>query len=114
MRVKRGNVNRKKHKKILKQAKGFRGGLGTLYRSTHEAVMRSMVYAYRDRRRKKRDFRQLWILRINAAARMLGLTYSQLMQGLKKANIALDRKILAELAVSDHDAFAKVASFVQK
>jgi large subunit ribosomal protein L20 len=114
MRVKRGKIRAQKHKKVLKQAKGFRGGFGRLYRTTHEAVTRAMAYSYRDRRSKKRDFRKLWTLRINAAARPLGLSYSRLISGLKKQNIQLDRKILADLAVNDNEAFTKVASFVQK
>ncbi|MFA5928954.1 MAG: 50S ribosomal protein L20 [Candidatus Margulisiibacteriota bacterium] len=114
MRVKRGNVNVKKHKKVLKRAKGFRGSLGTLYRATQEAVTRSMVFEYRDRRLKKRDFRGLWIVRINAAVRALGLSYSKFIKGLKDANIVIDRKILADLAVRDEAAFAKICDIVKK
>lgn len=113
MRVKKGNINAKRHKKILKRAKGFRGGLGTLYRTTNEAVKRAMVYSYRDRRRKKRDFRGLWIIRINAAVRQFNLSYSKFIFGLKKANIIIDRKILADIAVCDMKAFAKIVDIVK-
>jgi large subunit ribosomal protein L20 len=107
-RAKRGFKARRRRNKTLKQAKGYRGGRSKLFRSATEAVDRGLVYAYRDRKVKKRDFRGLWIQRINAAARVLGLSYSRLVGGLKKANIVLDRKILAELAVSDPEAFAAV------
>ena len=113
MRVKRGNVGRKKHKKVLARAKGFRLGMGTQYRAAHEAVTRAMVYEYRDRRRKKRDFRGLWIMRINAAVRPQGLNYSRLMNGLKKAQIAIDRKMLAEIAVTDAYAFNQLVQAIQ-
>lgn len=108
MRVKGGTVSRKRRKKILKLAKGYRGGRSKLYRTAKNAVIKALTYSYRDRRRRKRDFRKLWIIRINAAAREHGLSYSQFMYGLKKANIILDRKILAHLAVSDPDAFAHI------
>ena len=114
MRVKRGNVKRRRHKKILKLAKGYRGSFGRLFRPTKEAVTRALAYAYRDRRNKKRDFRNLWVIRINAASRTFGLSYSNLIYGLKKAKIELDRKILADIAVNDEKAFAKVISFVKK
>jgi len=114
MRVKRGNVKIKRHKKILKQAKGYRGSLGRLYRTTKEAVTRGMVYAYRDRRRKKRDFRALWIVRINAAVREAGLSYSRFINNLQKKNILLNRKMLADIAFNDADAFSKLIEFVQK
>lgn len=108
-RVKRGTKRRHRRKKILKLAKGFYIGKSKLYRAAKEAVEKSLGYAYRDRRAKKRDFRALWIQRINAAARQNDLSYSRLMAGLKKAGIALDRKVLADLAVTDPAAFAAVA-----
>ena len=105
-RVKRGVQAKARHKKVLKQAKGFRGARSRTYKVAKQAVMRAGQYAYRDRRVKKRVFRSLWIVRINAAARDNGLTYSQLIAGLKKANIDLDRKVLASLAVNDKEAFS--------
>ena len=108
-RVKRGVTARARHKKVLEQAKGYRGRRKNVYRIAKEAVMRAGQYAYRDRRNKKRDFRALWITRINAAARDAGVTYSQFMAGLKKAGIDMDRKVLADLAVFDKPAFAKIA-----
>ncbi|OGA02126.1 MAG: 50S ribosomal protein L20 [Betaproteobacteria bacterium RIFCSPLOWO2_02_FULL_64_12] len=108
-RVKRGVTARARHKKVIDQAKGFRGRRGNAYRVAKEAVMKAGQYAYRDRRQRKREFRALWIARINAAARELGLTYSKLMQGLKKAAVEVDRKLLAELAIADKAAFAKIA-----
>jgi large subunit ribosomal protein L20 len=107
-RVKRGFKARRRRNKVLKLAKGFRGGRSKLFRSAVEAVDRSLKYAYRDRKVKKRDFRSLWIVRINAAARENGLTYGRLIHGLKKAGIQLDRKVLAELAVSDPKGFANI------
>ena len=109
MRIKRGFKARRRRKKVLKLAKGFRGGRSRLYRTAADALDKALMYAYRDRRARKRDFRQLWIARINAAARMNNLSYSRLIHGLKQANIALDRKVLAELAVSDPSGFAQVA-----
>ena len=103
-RVKRGVQAKARHKKVLKQAKGFRGARSRTYKVAKQAVMRAGQYAYRDRRVKKRVFRSLWIVRINAAARDNGITYSQLIAGLKKANIDLDRKVLASLAVNDKEA----------
>ncbi len=108
-RVKRGVQAKARHKKVLKQAKGFRGARSRTYKVAKQAVMRAGQYAYRDRRVKKRVFRSLWIVRINAAARDNGLTYSQLIAGLKKANIDLDRKVLASLAVNDKEAFSLIA-----
>ena len=108
-RVKRGVIARKAHKKVLKKAKGFRGRRGNVFRIANEAVMKAGQYAYRDRRAKKRVFRALWIARINAAARACGLTYSVFMNGLKKAEIEVDRKVLADLAVTDMAAFTKFA-----
>src|SRR5208283_657106 len=113
-RVKSGVVSHRRMRKVLKRAKGFYGGKHRLYRSAKEALMRSGRYAYRDRKVRKRDFRSLWITRINAAARIYGITYSQLITGLKKANITVDRKILADLAVNDVAAFNQLASVAQK
>ena len=104
-RIKGAVTTRKRHKRILKLAKGYRGAKSKQFRTANQAVMKSLVYAYIGRKQKKRDFRQLWITRINAAARMNGMSYSQFMNGLKKAEIALNRKVLAELAVSDAEAF---------
>ena len=109
MRVKRGFKARKRRKKVLKLAKGFRGGHSKLFRTAADTVDRSLKYAYRDRRQRKRDFRRLWIARINAAARMNQLSYSKFIQGLKRAKVDLDRKVLAELAISDPAGFAKIA-----
>ncbi|MDY0072650.1 MAG: 50S ribosomal protein L20 [Thauera sp.] len=108
-RVKRSVVARARHKKILAQAKGYRGRRKNVYRVAKQAVMKAGQYAYRDRRQRKRQFRALWIVRINAAARELGLTYSSFMNGLKKAAIEVDRKVLADLAVFDKPAFAAIA-----
>lgn len=113
-RVKRGNVLRKRHKKILKLAKGFRGSRSKLFTVANQAVMKALKYAYRDRRNKKRDFRRLWVARINAAARQNGLSYSRLIFGLKRANIDLNRKFLADIAVRDKTAFAQIASEAKK
>jgi len=107
-RVKRGVTARARHKKVIDQAKGFRGRRGNVYRIAKEAVMKAGQYAYRDRRQRKRQFRSLWITRINAASRELGLTYSVFMNGLKKAAIDIDRKVLADIAVFDKPAFAKI------
>lgn len=107
-RVKGGPKTRQRRKKVLKRAKGYVGGRHRLFRTAKETVLRAGASAYRDRRTKKRRFRSLWIVRINAAARELGLSYSTLMRGLKKAGVALDRKILAELAVKDQAAFGKL------
>lgn len=107
-RVKRGVVARKSHKKILKQAKGYYGARSRIFRVAKQAVIKAGQYAYRDRRIKKRNFRALWITRINAQSRALGMTYSRLIAGLKKADIALDRRVLADLAVHDKAAFAAV------
>ena len=108
-RVKRGVQAKKRHKKVLKQAKGYRGARSRTYKVAKQAVMRAGQYAYRDRRQKKRVFRSLWIVRINAAARENGISYSKLMAGLKKANIELDRKTLADLAVNDKEGFSILA-----
>ena len=108
-RVKRGVQSKNLHKKILKQAKGYRGARSRTFKVAKQAVQRAGQYAYRDRRVKKRTFRSLWIIRINAAARENGLSYSKLIAGLKKANIDLDRKTLAEIAVNDKEAFSLIA-----
>ena len=107
-RVKGGPRARLRHKKVLKLTKGQRGTKHALYRRANEAMLKSLWYAYRDRRNRKRDFRRLWITRINAAARLNGLSYSRFMHGLGKAGVEIDRKILAELAVNDAAAFAKL------
>ena len=112
-RVKRGVTARARHKKVLDQAKGYRGRRKNVYRIAKEAVMRAGQYAYRDRRNRKRVFRALWITRINAAVREHGLTYSVFMNGLPKANIGLDRKVLAELAVNDKPAFSAIVEQVK-
>jgi|SRR5690349_6815869 large subunit ribosomal protein L20 len=109
-RVKRGVTARARHKKILVQAKGYRGRRKNVYRIAKQAVMKAGQYAYRDRRQKKRQFRSLWIARINAASRELGMSYSVFMNGLKKAEIEVDRKVLADLAVFDKPAFAAIAA----
>ncbi|MDA2915560.1 50S ribosomal protein L20 [Nitrospinae bacterium AH_259_B05_G02_I21] len=104
-----GPTTRRRHKKIIKQAKGYYGMRRTSYRRAREAVERALKYAYRDRRQRKRQFRRLWVVRINAAARLNGLTYGQLIHGLKRADVALDRKVLAHLAVHDPEAFGQIA-----
>ncbi|WP_400164287.1 50S ribosomal protein L20 [Brevibacillus sp. TJ4] len=109
-RVKGGIVSRRRHKKILKLAKGYFGSKHRLFKSANAQVMKSLMYAYRDRRQKKRDFRKLWITRINAQARMNGLSYSRLMHGLKVAGIEVNRKMLADLAVNDKAAFNELAA----
>ena len=108
-RVKRGVTARARHKKVLAQAKGYVGRRKNIFRVAKQAVTRAGQYAYRDRRQRKRQFRGLWIVRINAAARQCGLSYSRFMDGLKKAAIEIDRKVLAELAISDQAAFAQLA-----
>jgi len=112
-RVKRGVTARARHKKVLDAAKGYRGRRSRVYRVARQAVMRAGQYAYRDRRNKKRVFRALWITRINAATREHGLTYSKFINGLKKAEIALDRKVLADMAVTDKPAFAAIVNQVK-
>ncbi len=109
MRVKRGVAAKRRHKKYLKMAKGYRGAGSRLYRTARERVEKALCHAYKDRKRKKREFRKLWIMRINAAARINGLSYSRLMNGLKLAGIELNRKVLADMAVRDPAVFAKVA-----
>jgi large subunit ribosomal protein L20 len=108
-RVKRGNVLQKRHKKIIKYAKGFRGSKSRLFVAANQALMQAWKNAYRDRRKRKRDFRSLWVTRINAACRLQGISYSNFICGLNRANIALNRKVLAELAVHDLEAFNKLA-----
>ncbi len=108
MRVKTGVVRRRRHKKILKQAKGFYSGRRKHFRKAKEQLERSLVYAYRDRKQKKRDFRRLWITRINAACRLNDISYSRFIYGLKQAGIELDRKILADMAMNEPQAFAKI------
>ena len=113
-RVKTARITRKKHKKILKRAKGYYGAKHYRFRMANQAVMKSGMYAYVGRKDKKSNFRKLWIIRINAAARMNGLTYSTLIAGLKKANVSINRKMLAEIAVSDPKAFAEIAEVAKK
>jgi large subunit ribosomal protein L20 len=113
-RVKRGNVARKRRNKILKLAKGFRGSHSKLFRTANQQVMKALRYAYRDRRNRKRDFRRLWITRINAAARLHGVSYSQLIGQLKRADIELNRKMLAQMALLDPDGFTKVVEVAAK
>ncbi|OQY02129.1 MAG: 50S ribosomal protein L20 [Desulfobacteraceae bacterium 4572_130] len=110
MRVKRGFKARRRRNKVLKLAKGFRGARSKLYRTAADAVDKALMYSYRDRRTRKRDFRKLWIIRINAAVQMNNLSYSKFMHGLKLAKIKLDRKVLAELAIFDPAGFSKIAS----
>lgn len=113
-RVKKSVASRRRRKKILKMAKGFRGARSKLYRVAENSVHRALAYSYRDRRTRKRDFRRLWICRINAAARAHGLSYSVFMHGLKEANITINRKLLADLAVSDPAAFSEIAGVVKQ
>ncbi|MCI0400566.1 MAG: 50S ribosomal protein L20 [Gammaproteobacteria bacterium] len=112
-RVKRGVTARARHKKVISQAKGYRGARKNVYRVAKQAVTKAGQYAYRDRRQRKRQFKALWITRINAAARECGLSYSRFMNGLKVTSIEIDRKVLADLAVSDKSAFAKLADKVK-
>ncbi len=108
VRVKRGKAGHRRHKKVLKAAKGFRGGRSKLFRTAKETLLRAGAFAYRDRKKRKRDFRRLWILRINAASRDKGLSYSRFIDGLNKAGIKLNRKMLSELAISDSKAFEEL------
>jgi large subunit ribosomal protein L20 len=112
-RVKRGTTSHAKHKKVLEQSKGFRGRTSTTVRAARERLEKSLQYAYRDRRVKKREFRGLWIQRINAAVRQHGLTYSRFIDGLKKAGIEMDRKVLAAIAYDDAESFAEIVKKVQ-
>lgn len=113
-RVKSGMVTRRRHKKILKLARGYRGSKHRLFKTAKQQVMKSYQYAYRDRRVRKRDFRRLWIQRINAAARMNGLSYSKFMHGLKLAGVEVNRKMLADLAIADGKAFSELASVAKQ
>ncbi|MFB3896084.1 MAG: 50S ribosomal protein L20 [bacterium] len=113
-RVKSGTTSHRRMKKVLKLAKGYRGAKSKLYRSAHEAVMRAGQFAFRDRKARKRDFRSLWIVRVNAAARANGTTYRDFMAGLKKAKIELDRKMLAEIAISDPATFTKLVEVAKQ
>ncbi len=113
-RVKRGVTKRRRHKKILKLAKGFRGTKSKLWRPANEAVLHALSYAYRHRRRRRRDFRRLWIARINAAARSNGISYSRLMNGLRRAGVEINRKVLADMAVRDASAFEKIVDKAKK
>ena len=113
-RTKHSVASHKRKKKVLKQAKGYTGGRGKLFRSAQEAVNRALSYAYRDRRARKRDFRKLWITRINAAARLNGLSYSRFMNGLKKSEIEIDRKMLSDIAVNDAEGFSKLAEIAKE
>ena len=113
-RVKRGNVARKRRNKILSLAKGFRGGNKNLFRTANQRVMKALCNAYRDRRRRKRDFRRLWIARINASARINGTNYSKLLNNLKSSNILLNRKMLAQLALNEPECFEKIVSSASK
>ncbi len=113
-RVKRGNVARKRRNKILRIARGYRGGNGRLFRTANQRVMKALCNAYRDRKRRKRDFRRLWIARINAAARLNGMSYSKLMGNLKQAEVKINRKMLAQLALIDPSSFTNVVTSVKK
>lgn len=113
-RVKGSPAARARHKKVLKQAKGYYGARGTLYRPANEQVMKSLAYAYRDRRQRKRDFRKLWISRINAAARTNGLSYSRFISGLKNSGLEINRRMLAELAVNDQEAFSQLVDVAKQ
>lgn len=113
-RVKGGTVTRRRHKKILKLAKGYFGAKSKLFRPANQQVMKSLAYAYRDRRQRKRDFRKLWITRINAAARTNGLSYSRFISGLKQAGVEINRKVLADLAVNDREAFGELVEVAKQ
>jgi large subunit ribosomal protein L20 len=112
-RIKRGVTARRRHKKIMKLARGYRGARSRTFRAANESVLKALFYARRDRRAKKRDFRKLWIARINAAARSNGLTYSRLMNGLKRAGVGINRKMLAEIAIHDNQAFADLVALAK-
>jgi large subunit ribosomal protein L20 len=113
-RTKHGVPSKSRKKKVLKRAKGYFGSRHTLYRPAREAVNHALIYAYRDRRARKRDFRKLWIIRINAAARLNGLSYNHFIEGLKKSNIEINRKVLAELAINDATGFTRLAEIVKE
>ncbi|NLS45513.1 MAG: 50S ribosomal protein L20 [Firmicutes bacterium] len=112
-RVKSSPASRSRRKKVLKRAKGFKGARSKVYRRANEAVLKALHYSYRDRRTKKRNFRRLWITRINAAARINGMSYSRFINGLQKAGVAINRKVLAELAVNDQEAFSELVKIAQ-
>jgi len=112
-RVKGGVVTRRRHKKVLKLAKGYRGSKSRIFRTANQQVLKSLAYAFRDRRNKKRDFRRLWISRINAAARMNGISYSVFISGLKQAGVSINRKVLADLAVNDSQAFQELVGIAK-
>ncbi len=114
MRIKRGFKARRRRQKVLKLARGFRGGRSKLFRTAADSVDKALTYGYRDRKQRKRQFRRLWIARINAAARMNDLSYSQFISGLKKAHVSLDRKVLADLAISDPEGFAQIAALASQ
>ena len=114
MRTRKGSARRRAKKRLFKRAKGYRGGRNNLLRTVKETLLRAGVYAFRDRRVRKREFRKLWIIRINAACRMRGLRYSQFVNGLKKANVELDRKMLSEMAIADPEGFDKVVDIVKE
>jgi large subunit ribosomal protein L20 len=114
VRVKRGLIKRRKHKKVLKEARGYYGSKSRSYKIAKEQLLKSMSYAYRDRKNNKRNFRRLWITRINAAARINGISYNEFINGLKKASVDINRKILSELAVSDPNAFQKLTEIAKK
>jgi len=114
VRIKRGLVKRRKHKKVLKEARGYYGSKSRSYKIAKEQLLKSMSYAYRDRKNNKRNFRRLWITRINAAARINGISYNEFINGLKKASVSINRKILSELAVSDPNAFQKLTEIAKK
>ncbi len=113
MRIKRGVTARRRHKRLLRLAKGFRGKRKNCYRVAKNAVFKALVYSYRDRKQRKRDFRRLWILRINAAVRKYGLSYSKFIHGLKEKNIEINRKVLADMAVNDEAGFEKLVQLVK-
>jgi large subunit ribosomal protein L20 len=113
-RIKRGTLKNRRHKKVLKEAKGYQGSKSRTYKSAKEQLMKSMSYSYRDRKNNKRNFRRLWITRINAAARLNGLSYNEFINGLKKASVDINRKMLSEIAVSDPDAFKQLTEIARK
>ncbi len=113
-RIKRGIIKRKKHKKVLKAAKGYYGAKSRSYRSAKQQLLKSLSYAYRDRKNNKRNFRRLWIIRINAAARINGLSYNEFINGLKKASVEINRKILSEIEVNDPDTFKELTEVAKK
>ncbi len=113
-RVKRGTVKNRRHKKVLKEARGYTGSKSRTFKSAKQQVMKSMSYSYRDRKNNKRNFRRLWITRINAAARLNGLSYNEFINGLKKASVEINRKMLSEIAISDPDAFRELTEIARK